>query len=150
MKKYLAAAVVALMVFAFSAFAATLSVDAGNLQAGQDNVDRCADSVTLDYGTDVGGDGQFYVHTITLSFDEAADCDGNFAYLAIFDHEVPPAGGSNIIGFGIDEIQDDEAVFTTDGDVEEIVGVSVMVKNTDDSGGSGFTDGIITSAANLP
>ena len=47
MKKYLAAAVVAVMVFAFSAFAASLTVNGGTIQAGSDMDLRCMDEANV-------------------------------------------------------------------------------------------------------
>lgn len=60
MKKYLAAAAVALTVFAMSAFAAELIVDGGVVQAGTDADLTCSDGVTVtNYGVEAD-DGNVY------------------------------------------------------------------------------------------
>ena len=72
MKKYLAAAVVAVMVFAFAAFAAELNVNAGTLQAGSDTELTCSDGVeVLNYAVE---SDTLEVHFARLSGFE--DCDG--------------------------------------------------------------------------
>lgn len=47
MKKYLIASVVAMMAFAFAAFAASLIVNAGTLQAGEDRDLECLDEANV-------------------------------------------------------------------------------------------------------
>ena len=68
MKKYLAAAVVALMVFAFSAFAASLNVGNSILAAGEGDVTACndADLNVVSWGAEVD---DFTVNNV--SFDPA-------------------------------------------------------------------------------
>jgi hypothetical protein len=50
MKKYVIAAVMALSVFGFAAFAANLQVNAGVLQAGQNKIGDCAADIAVSYG----------------------------------------------------------------------------------------------------
>jgi hypothetical protein len=80
MKKYFAAAVVAVMVFAFAAFAASLNVNAGTLAAGQDDVGDCGGEalITYDHHWGFGGGPEAaYVQAFTITFDE--DCSDNIA-----------------------------------------------------------------------
>jgi len=84
MKKYLAAAAVAVMVFAFSAFAASLDVKAGSLAAGSDNVNDCGGIADLTYTTEVAvgsGGHQFWVDTVTATFGDDS-CDGERASIS--------------------------------------------------------------------
>jgi hypothetical protein len=148
MKRYLIAAAVALAVFAGAAFAATLNVDGGVVQAGQDLTLSCADNAVVTYGTQTSGDGQFYVNKITVTFDGV--CNGYFAYVAPFLSVGP--GGSSQTGFGIDQIAGNQVVFTvnpsaTNAKVANVNAISVMVKSSDDSGTGCYTSGIITACA---
>lgn len=149
MKRYLIAAAVALAVFAGAAFAATLNVDGGVVQAGQDLTLKCADNAAVTYGTQTSGDGQFYVNKITVTFDGA--CNGYYAYVAPFVYVGPP-GGSTQTGFGIDQIAGNQVVFTvnpsaTNALVANVNAISVAVKNSDDSGSGCWFSGIITACA---
>jgi len=76
MKKYLAAAVVAVMVFAFAAFAASLELDAGTLAFGQDDVGDCGGVADITYSHHQEDDFA-YVDAIIVTFPQAAgECDG--------------------------------------------------------------------------
>lgn len=138
MKRYLIAASVALAVFAGAAFAATLNVDGGVLQAGQDTDLTCSDNAVVSYSTQTVGGGGFAVNGITVTFDEG--CDGNFAYLATF------SGPGSQNGFGIKEISGNKVTFTVNlAPVDTINAVSVAVKNTNDGAPTHpWVSGIIT------
>lgn len=138
MKKYLIASVVAMMAFAFAAFAASLTVNAGTLQAGEDTNLQCAENATIAWGNTNNSDtgGGFVVQGLSVDFDGA--CDGKFAYVAL--------GDADQEGFGIQEIDGDSVAFTTVPIlVEDINYVRVMVKDTNDSApGTYFVNGWIT------
>jgi hypothetical protein len=96
MKKYIAAGAVAIMVFAFSAFAASLDVDAGVLQAGQTDPGdlECVAGVSVvawGYNDYTGK-----VTRVTLQADQN-DCDGEFLYLTLLDDS-----GNRLQGHGHD------------------------------------------------
>jgi hypothetical protein len=78
MKKYLVASIVAIMAFVITAFAASLSVDAGTLQAGEAAIDKCIaapdESIGVSYGTPSLEDGVWLVNSVTL--DHAGNCEG--------------------------------------------------------------------------
>ena len=85
MKKYLAAAVVAVMVFAFAAFAASLSVTAPTLQVGQtaEGELECtdnADIVAWMYN-DINGT----VDGARVQFDDDHTCEGDRVYVTPLD-----------------------------------------------------------------
>jgi hypothetical protein len=89
MKKYIIAAVVAVAVFASAAFAASLDVNAGKLQAGQGQIGTCiTDDVVVTYGepefevisTEPDADPVWTVEEIELDHDGL--CDG-LAYSVI-------------------------------------------------------------------
>ena len=85
MKKYLAAAVVAVMVFAFSAFAATLNVDGGTLQSGIDRDLTCAESADVTYDHHVDYHDQAddaWVESFTITFD-SEDCIDKTLYFTV-------------------------------------------------------------------
>lgn len=81
MKKYIIATFAAVAVFAGAAFAASLDVSAGTLQAGQDQIGTCiTDDVDVAYGEATFTNPGWTVTTITL--DHGGLCDG-FAYSVI-------------------------------------------------------------------
>jgi hypothetical protein len=98
MKKYAIAALIAIAVFAISAFAASLNVNAGTLQAGTDQIDDCIEDpdghVVVSYGEPDFVDGEWLVDEITL--DHGGDCD-ELAYRVVItgdnDLEVGPFSG---------------------------------------------------------
>ncbi|MFP4150064.1 MAG: hypothetical protein ACLFV0_11310 [Nitriliruptoraceae bacterium] len=138
MKKYFAAAIVAVMVFAFSAFAAELDVEAGVLQAGvYDELTCTEDDAIVSWGTQHTGQfeeiGQA-VNRVTIDFGDG-DCEGLYAQVALFSHEQldgPSTGISNFrLADGNFEIGDNNQV-TIDGfqiDPELIDQISVLVKD---------------------
>jgi hypothetical protein len=88
MKKYLIAATVAVMVFAVSAFAASLDVSAGTLQAGQDEIDKCVnepDVVDVSYMPATLNDGVYEIDEIEL--DNKGNCVGMAFQVAITDDQ---------------------------------------------------------------
>lgn len=147
MRKYLIAAAVALAVFATAAFAASLNVDGGVLQAGQDSDLTCADNAVVDWTTQTVGNGQFAATRVTVTFDDG--CDGNYGYVAVFSSVGPP-GGSSQTGFGIGQISGNQVSFDVNesdvnAQVDQINAVSVAVKNTNDAApAAGWWSGIIT------
>jgi hypothetical protein len=104
MKKYIAAGAVAIMVFAFSAFAASLTVNAGPLQAGITADLKCADSVDVTYETNNDHSG-FYVEGVNLQFldangDATNACDDDNAAISLM-KSAPGASPTQQIAFGI-------------------------------------------------
>jgi hypothetical protein len=149
MRKYLIAAAAALVVFAVSAFAASLNVEGSVLQAGQDRDLTCTESAVVGWETQTVGNGEFAVKKITVTFGNSG-CDGKWAYVAVFSYVGPP-GGSTQTGFGIDQISGDKAEWTVNpalenAEVDRINAVSVAVKNTNDGDPNPcYTSGIITA-----
>jgi opacity protein-like surface antigen len=75
MKKYIIAAVVAVAVFASAAFAASLDVNAGKLQAGQAGIGTCiSEDVDVRYSEPAFANPGWTVSQITL--DHFGECDG--------------------------------------------------------------------------
>jgi|GEM_PF-4800520 len=142
MRKYFIAGAVALMVFAIVAFAASLAVDGGVLQAGMDTVDA-GEEATLTWTTFVRHDGHFGVEQLTVDFDDPA-ADGNYAYVNIME------GPGQIIGMAITPIADQQVVLNiTDLKAEDVHSVGVLIKNTSDAGdppGDEYFSGVIVSA----
>lgn len=143
MKKYFAAAVVAVMVFAFAAFAAQLNVEAGPFQAGMDDDLTCAELATVSYegGPMLGPDLNFGVSAITVDFGATggADCDGAYAHIQVnqsgLDDYASGFVGNN---FAIGQIQGNSVTFQINQDsldsgyvaVENLEEVSIQVKGT--------------------
>jgi hypothetical protein len=70
-KKYFVALTVAVAVFAFSAFAASLEVNAGTLQAGHDTIDECiTEDVDVSYVETDFVEGEWVVGKIELDLDQ--------------------------------------------------------------------------------
>jgi hypothetical protein len=79
-KKYIIATFVALAVFASAAFAASLTVDAGTLQAGEAAIDQCIEgadeAVAVSYGA-ATFDHDMGIWTIdSITLDHDGQCDG--------------------------------------------------------------------------
>ena len=140
MKKYVAAAVVAVMVFAFAAFAASLNVDGGVLQAGVDDDLTCADTANVTYSHHAS-EGLFWVTDVHVSFDE--DCDGNTMYLAITDVggvTVDLAGTS--VTIPVDHDDPDNMFFGNPGiAIEDINDVNIKVFSDPDPDNEGQITG---------
>ncbi len=128
MRKYFIAATIALAVFAVSAFAASLSVDGGTLQAGVDSDLTCADSVEVAYTTTSTVDG-FVVDQIDLAFLDAeglptTTCDGQTADVALW------GTGGTAAGSGAGTVASDAATITFSPSiaVDDIVEAHVLVR----------------------
>ncbi|MFP4235286.1 MAG: hypothetical protein ACLFUG_10185, partial [Nitriliruptoraceae bacterium] len=91
MKKYFAAAIVAVMVFAFSAFAAELEFDAGVMAFGVDDVGDCGGDADIIFSHH-NEDGFGYVDGVVVEFPnaDATNCTGATAYLTIDGMGVAP------------------------------------------------------------
>jgi hypothetical protein len=81
MRKYFIASVVAVLAFAFAAFAASLNVDGGVLASGQDNTLTCGndavvDNVEVSYATSNDTTGH-WIDAIHLQF--PVSCAGSYA-----------------------------------------------------------------------
>lgn len=114
MKKYFAAAAVAVMVFAFAAFAATLNVNAGSLQAGEAvDLDCLEEANVAAWGYhDAPGDVETRYATIDLVGNGCAD--GEHMHVILLDsnqEELARATNSPqlIAGVGDEKIQFDFA-----------------------------------------
>lgn len=77
MRKYFVAALMGLAVLAMTAFAASLGVDAGTLQAGQGTVNECvADNIAVSYDEPTFEGGLWLVDGLTLTPASTDDCNG--------------------------------------------------------------------------
>lgn len=129
MKKYLIAATVAVMVFAVSAFAASLDVSAGTLQAGQDEIDTCVnapDVVDVKYEAATLNDGVYEIDEIEL--DNKGKCVGMAFQVTITDDQnveitSPPYSGT----FGADPYK---VEFTNAFPAEAAHEVHLVIRNT--------------------
>lgn len=129
MRKMLTATIVAMVLFAVGAFAASFALQADDVASGADEVQSCATEVNVAFNTPDPDDLVFLATGATLEYTEisAGACSGADAivrleltdendavtYLEVFDGELPTSGGT------ID--------FTDDIPVEEITGVSVLI-----------------------
>lgn len=151
MKKYLIAAAVAVIAFSMAAFAATLNVNGGTVQAGIDTTLACYDDaiVTYDTGYDQTGastDEKFEVLAVNVEFTGAplGGCgDSNRAHVKINDggpiagpHAPGNASEIGPHGYAIVEIENDNTVSIPVQQtlfVEDVHQVQVMVKDAADS-----------------
>ncbi len=128
MKKYFAAAAVAVMVFAFAAFAASLDVDGGTLQAGSDDL-ACAEAVFLTYDWGATEDNpDHYIQEIVADLNDPAGasedlvCEGKYVQL-----DVRDANGE-LIGASHEQISSGRAVFAVnDAPVADVEDIYVVV-----------------------
>jgi hypothetical protein len=104
MKKYLIAAIAALLTFGFAAFAASLTVDAGTLQAGSGSIGECvAGNVAVGYDDPVPDNGAWLIEGITLTPGAGSTCDGlNFSVVVSGDvnPDTPVKTGTFASGSG--------------------------------------------------
>lgn len=127
MKKYIVAAAVAILVFSVAAFAASLSVNAGTLQAGQDQIDQCTESdVTVSYGTATFTNPGWTIDTITL--DDQGACDGySFSVAVTGGPGTPPWTTNTESGtFGTSPVT---VTFDVGFDAEEASDVHLVIRN---------------------
>lgn len=76
MQKYIIAALAAVVVFAFSAFAASLQVNGGTLQAGEGSIGTCtSQNVAVSYDEPVLNGTVWEVSEVTLD-PAGTDCEG--------------------------------------------------------------------------
>jgi len=129
MKKYLAAAVVAVMVFAFAAFAASVNVNDSTLASGVAEVQGCDGDVDVIWQAHESAhlldDDYWWVNEVTL--EGFVDCDGEDVIVVLLDANDQPVakGGAQGISGGAITVEDwvlDEAPV---GDVHKI---AVLVK----------------------
>jgi hypothetical protein len=102
MKKYFVTVIIGLAVFALSAFAANLTVNAGTLQAGQDGIGSCsAPDITVRYGEpDLDlNDGNYYISEILLDHGFANGTDPQAACQG-FGYRVTITGGEPAVILG--------------------------------------------------
>lgn len=106
MKKYLIAALAAVAVFAGAAFAASLDVSAGTLQAGQDQIGQCiSDDVLVAYGEATFVNPGWTIDEITL--DHHGQCDG-LAYSVVITGTgtgLPTATVSGTFDGGVETVE---------------------------------------------
>jgi hypothetical protein len=126
MKKYIAAGAVAIMVFAFAASAASLSVNGGVLQAGADNDLTCTDDADVTYTTSNDTNGH-WIGAIHLEFDTA--CEDGYAIVNGFG----PAANNQILSLVSTPIGADGKVtldiFDGATRVADLVNLQVLVKD---------------------
>jgi hypothetical protein len=144
MKKYFIASVVAVMAFAFAAFAASFTVGDSVLASGTGNVTSCGDA-EITYSTQTIGSGDFGINALTIEFEE--DCTGSHVLLATYSHNLPPAGGSSQTGFKVsDAIAGDSITIATNPskfEVADLEGLAVLVKDNLVPGEAGWASGVL-------
>ena len=143
MRKVLIAAVVAVVLFAVGAFAASFIVDAEDIASGTDDVVACAESVQVDFKPAVRVSGDWVTRGANLTFtDNGANpegCQGKTVTVVV---QTTPIGGGPPTTLGTPN--DDAATGTatisagntadvtwspaTDPKVREVTGVDVLVE----------------------
>jgi hypothetical protein len=136
MRKLFIAGVVAVMVFAFAAFAASFEVPAHTLAAGAANIETCNDP-EVTYRTSNNFDGH-WVGGVFLDFDES--CEGLQAEVAILQQELGWPNNQLVYAISEDPIDAEgkvEVDFGCDGDVmvEDVHAIQVLVKPVDATAG---------------
>ena len=101
MKKYLAAAVVAVMVFAFAAFAASLNVGDSVLAAGQGDVGTCSsDDVPVhSWGAEIDSGETQWVIFDRDDFTDCLDSEDHVIFVQVHDEGGTEVGRSGEISF---------------------------------------------------
>jgi hypothetical protein len=99
MRKYFIASVVAVMAFAFAAFAASLNVTAPTLQFGETAASELictenADVVAWFYNDHLAGGP---VNGASIQLDENHDCDGDRLYLTVVDQDDNILANSSVV-----------------------------------------------------
>jgi hypothetical protein len=74
MKKYFIAGALAIIVFAISAFAASLTVNGGVLQAGSGSIEKCTQDIVVTYGEPYKLEGAWVVDKLTLDTTDGEGC----------------------------------------------------------------------------
>lgn len=104
MRKTLIVVAVALTLFAVGAFAAAFAVNSEDVASGADPVDKCADTVDIDFTTVYdGAQDDWTVSSAKLTFYDGAsvtpDCDGYGATVAVGTAAADPAAtGAGTVG----------------------------------------------------
>jgi hypothetical protein len=125
MKKYIIAAVVAVAVFASAAFAASLNVDAGTLQAGQDQIGTCiSKNVEVSYEEPTFANGRWTVSEITLDHDGECDKLGYSVVVTGGSDGTPWQTDAETGTFGADP---DVVTFAAGFDAEEATDVHLVI-----------------------
>lgn len=127
MKKYLIAALAAVAVFAISAFAASLQVNAGTLQAGDDAIAQClsgdpGDHVTVTYGDATFTNPGWTIQEITL--DDGDQCTGLTYSVVITGGSAPTSTVTGAFVTG-----DDIVDFGTGFDAEAATDVHLVIRS---------------------
>jgi hypothetical protein len=130
MRKYFIAAAVALSVFAMSAFAASLTVNAGILQAGDGLIGECLEYpdevVAVSYGSgDWEDGGSFMVDTLIV--DDSDECTGGEFQIVVADGEHEKLA----LGSGVFEAGQQTITVSPKFDATDAVNVHVMIRNAD-------------------
>jgi hypothetical protein len=129
MRKYLIAALVGLAVLAITAFAASLGVNAGTLQAGQGTIEKCvADDIAVSYDEPTLEGGVWLVDGLTLTPAPTDDCNGlSFTVVVTGNNnlETTPKSGVFASGTGSVTYTGSERF-----DADEATDVHVAIRNT--------------------
>lgn len=154
MKKYLAAGAVAVIVFAISAFAASLNVDGGVLQAGVDDDLTCTENVALTYDTGYNHSDPttqpFQIRSITATVDEDHTCGEDVrVHIKVGTSDAHPGNPSGYAIGPLDENGQFTAYLEEDEDgfsllVEDLNQIQVMLKGPSYSSGEadGYFSGV--------
>jgi hypothetical protein len=126
MRKYFIAGVIAITVFAVSAFAASLAVDGGVLQAGNGGIGECTEEIVVTYGNVTRDDGMYLVGELTLDSTNGASCEDRAFQAVVTTGEPDPSDLSNVVeGAFVNGVAKD--VEFEPFDAEQAGGVDVVV-----------------------
>lgn len=127
MKKYIIAAVAAIAVFAMSAFAASLQVNAGTLQAGNDAISQCIlapdDHVVVTYPKTPTFESGAWV-TDQIALDDDGNCTGLEFTVFVTDGTWTTSTESGTFGSSPVTVTFDDAF-----DAEEASDIHVVIRN---------------------
>ena len=129
MKKYIIAAVAAVVVFALSAFAASLDVNAGTLQAGDNSIGECTDEgVVVTYGTPTFTNGAWQLDKISLS---NPDCSGKSFSVVVTGEtdEATPVPWTSSTATGVFTAGAVEVTFSPAFNAQQAEDVHVVIRN---------------------
>jgi hypothetical protein len=128
MRKYLIAGAVAVMVFAFAAFAASLTVNGGTLQAGQTEDLTCTDETNVAFANNWNDpNSAAYQETTFLRLNNLGDCDEeDVIRVNVLDESDVMLSGETFSGSDIDT----NGVLRVDGPwrIEDIGRVDVFIE----------------------
>lgn len=133
MRKYFVAGVIAITVFAVSAFAASLVVDGGVLQAGHGDIRECTDEIVVTYGDLSRDNGVYLVGDLTLDSTNGASCEDRSFKAVVTTGGASPTDISNVVTGKFEDGVAKDIEFEP-FDAEQAGGVDVVVWDAYSSG----------------